>query len=274
MSGEGRTPPLPAASAMAPASRLAAGSAPEPTEHCLAAEVPVAVVFNGSTAAVMMASPQDLGDFALGFALTEGFITGAGDVESFELIVHDNGVEARFWVPEALAEVHAARRRAMMGPIGCGLCGIDSLDQALRDVPRVGPGVTLDTSEALSATEALRVHQPLHDRTHAIHAAGFLVPGQGLTCAREDVGRHNALDKLIGAVMAGGGDCAGGAIVLTSRVSVELVQKAAMAGCATLIAVSAPSLLAVRTAEAAGLTLVALSRRGAASVFCHPERLR
>lgn len=237
-------------------------------------EVPVAVSFNGTTLAVMMCTPADLEDFAHGFALTEGVIASLREVESFDLVTHPKGIEAQFWVAEDKAQALATRRRQMAGPVGCGLCGIDSLDEAVRPLPAVGhPPVALARAEIAAATEALRGHQPLHDQTRAVHAAGFLRPGEGLVLAREDVGRHNALDKLIGAMARAGTAASGGAIVLTSRVSVEMVQKAAMAGCAVIVAASAPTVLALRLAEEAGITLAAFARAGAFDLYSHPERI-
>lgn len=237
-------------------------------------EVPVAVSFNGTTLAVMMCTPADIEDFAHGFAFTEGVIASPREVESFELIDHPKGIEARFWLADDKAKALAARHRQMAGPVGCGLCGIDSLEQAVRPLPHVGqPPVALDRDEIAAATEALRGHQPLHDQTRAVHAAGFLRPGDGLVLAREDVGRHNALDKLIGALALSGQDASGGAIVLTSRVSVEMVQKAAMARCPVIVAASAPTVLALRLAEEAGITLAAFARAGAFDLYSHPDRI-
>jgi len=237
-------------------------------------EVPVAVSFNGTTLAVMMCTPDDIGDFAHGFALTEGVISGLEEIEIFEVVTHPEGIEARFWLTEARAEALETRRRQMIGPVGCGLCGIDSLEQAMRDLPQVPKApLALTHAEIAAATEALKGHQPLHDQTRAVHAAGFLRPGEGLVLAREDVGRHNALDKLIGALAQAGEDAATGAFVLTSRVSVEMVQKTAMAGCPVIIAASAPTAQALRLAEGAGITLAAFARAGAFELYSHPERI-
>lgn len=239
----------------------------------LAEEVPVAVTVNGTTQAVMMCSPADLEDFAVGFAATEGFAR-PDQIESVEIVTMDAGIEARLWVPDAVAEALGARRRAMMGPVGCGLCGIDSLEQALRDLPVLPDGGAMDFAQAAHGPELLRANQPLHDLTQSVHAAGFLVPGQGLVMAREDVGRHNALDKLVGALLRGGFDPASGAVVLTSRVSVEMVQKTVLLGCPILIAVSAPTAHAVRLAEAAHLTIAAFAREGRLETFTHKNRIR
>ena len=234
-------------------------------------EVPVAVVHNGSTLAVMMATPADLEDFAVGFTLTEG-VAKFREISDLEVIGQPQGIEVRMWLPEDRVAAMAARRRAMVGPVGCGLCGIDSLAEAAREVPTVGEGIALTEAQVAEALDALRQFQPLHDETHAVHAAGFYQPGAGIVMAREDVGRHNALDKLIGALARAGIDPATGAVVLTSRLSVEMVQKAAMAGIATVLSVSAPTAHAVRLAEAAGLTL-ATRARGALSVFTRSNRI-
>lgn len=240
----------------------------------LAQETPVALVFNGSTAAVMMASPSETDDFALGFAITEGFITGPEDIEDFEQVAHETGIEARFWLKDSASEAIAARRRAMMGPVGCGLCGIDSLKQATRTSPRVtNTGFRINAAEVTQAPELLRDHQLLHDRTRAAHAAGFIVPGGGILMAREDVGRHNALDKLFGALIRSGIDPTQGAVVMTSRVSLELVQKTATVNCPMLIAVSSPTAFAVDLAEQSGITLVANTKRHEFGVFAHAYRV-
>lgn len=235
-------------------------------------EVPVAVTCNGSTQAVMMCTPADLEDFARGFALTEGYAR-PDQIERVEVIASDQGIEARLWIADEAAAALGARRRAMMGPVGCGLCGIDSLEQALRDLPRVTAELRLARSEAAGAGDALRAHQPLHDLTQAVHAAGFFVPGQGMVMVREDVGRHNALDKLIGAALRAEIDPACGAVVITSRVSVEMVQKTALFGSPVLIAVSAPTAQALRAAEGAGVSVAAFARGGRLEVFTHPHRI-
>jgi len=234
-------------------------------------EVPVALVFNGTSVAVMMATPADLADFAWGFALSEG-IAGRGDLGGVEVVAHGHGIEARMWLPDARAEALASRRRAAMGPVGCGLCGIDSLDAALRPLPPVGAGIRMGVSQIAGALDELRGWQPLHDETRAVHAAGFWQPDAGIVMAREDVGRHNALDKLIGGLARAGIDAATGAIVLTSRMSVEMVQKTAQAGAATLVSVSAPTAHAVRLATGAGMT-VASRLGGSVRVWSRADRI-
>ena len=237
-------------------------------------ETPVAIVYNGTTQAVMMATPADLIDFAVGFSLSEHIVTRATDLGDIEIVEHTAGIEAQIWLPEHLDSALSSRRRAMTGPVGCGLCGIDSLAEALRPIaPLPASPLTLMPVDCTLALDELRGWQPLHDETRAVHAAGFYVPGQGIVMAREDVGRHNALDKLIGAMARAGIDGATGAIALTSRISVEMVQKCAVAGSPVLLAVSSPTAHAVRLAEGANITLVSLAR-GSAHVFSHPSRVQ
>ncbi|MWB78545.1 formate dehydrogenase accessory sulfurtransferase FdhD [Pseudooceanicola sp. 216_PA32_1] len=244
-----------------------------PALRALPEEVPVSLVCQGSSQAVMMCSPADLEDFAVGFCLTEGIVRAADEIESLEVVPHAQGIELRMWLRADRAEALGARRRMMAGPVGCGMCGLDSLEQAMRDLPAVVSDLRFGVEEIAGAPEALRASQPMHDRARAVHAAGFLVPGQGIVLAREDVGRHNALDKLIGALARGAGDPASGAAVLTSRVSVEMVQKCAMAGLPVVVAVSAPTALAVRMAGEAGLTLACFAREGGFDLWSGPERI-
>lgn len=246
-----------------------------PVTRTLPEEVAVAFVFDGSTQAVMMATPADIEDFAVGFALSEGIVARADEITSIEVVEHGPGVEARMWLAGDRSDALARRRRAMAGPVGCGLCGIDSLDQALRPLPRIADGpVPLSRAELAGAAGDLRARQPLHDQTRAVHAAAFLAPGEGIALVREDVGRHNALDKLVGAMARAGRDMSSGAVVMTSRLSVELVQKCAMAGCPVILSASAPTALALRQAEAAGITIASFARAGGFDLYSHPERIR
>ena len=241
----------------------------------LAEEVPVALVFDGVTQAVMMASPIDLEDFLLGFALTEGMIADRSELLRCELVHQPQGIEARGWLAVPAGQRFAKRRRAMAGPVGCGLCGLDSLAAVLRPLPRAPRGgdaeLALGAPAQLAdaALGAVRQGQVLQDAVRAVHAAGFW-QGDGLALLREDVGRHNALDKLAGALAARGIDPATGAVVMTSRLSVDLVQKAAMIGARRVIAPSAPTALALAAAQAAGIAVIARGP-GGATVYTDTE---
>lgn len=238
-------------------------------------ETPVALSYAGTTHAVMMASPADFEDFALGFSITEGIVAKADEIESVTMQDVGAGLDIQIRLKDTANTRFEARRRRLAGPVGCGLCGIESIDEAMRDVDTVrGSTLALDASQITEAVELLSKQQPFHAETGAVHAAGFYVPGKGIVMAREDVGRHNALDKLAGALSKAGIAGASGAVVVTSRVSVEMVQKTAAIGAPFILAVSAPTALAIRTADAAGMTLVALVRGEDFDVFTHPERLK
>lgn len=246
-----------------------------PPQPALVCETPIAIVCNGSTLAVMMASPADEEEFALGFALTEGVIHDLSELRDIEIVEHDVGTEVRLWLTQEAGARVAARQRVMIGPVGCGLCGIDSLAKVDRKLPLLpAAGLQLVLTEVCAAPDLLRAHQPEHDRTRACHAAGFLVPGEGITLAREDVGRHNALDKLAGALARRSIDPASGAIVLTSRVSTEMVQKTVLLGATAIIAVSAATDYAVSLAIEANLTLVTRVQGARYEILSAPHRVR
>lgn len=238
-------------------------------------ETPVALSFAGTTHAVMMASPADLEDFALGFSLTEGIVSSPDEIASIDVIEDAGpGIDIQIRLKDSANTRFEARRRRLAGPVGCGLCGIESIDEALRAVQQIGQSrLTFAAQQITESVRLLAKAQPMHAETGAVHAAGFYVPGKGIVAAREDVGRHNALDKLAGALARSGIDGASGAVVVTSRVSVEMVQKTAAIGAPLIIAVSAPTALAIRTAEEAGITLVALVRGDDYDIFTHPERV-
>ncbi len=250
--------------------RLAFGSSVSPGDRILPEEMAVALSFNGTTQAVMMATPADLEDFGYGFALTEG-IAQPDEVLSVEVEALPKGCDLQIWLkPEAEARL-SARRRVMSGPVGCGLCGLDSIDQALREVPVVAPSsFRMTPAQVMAAVAALPGEQRLHDATRAAHCAAFW--NGRIVLAREDVGRHNALDKLVGGMLRQG-IAAQGVVVLTSRVSTDMVQKVAMLGAPMIIAVSAPTAEAVELAERAGITLIALARPDRFEVFSHSDRL-
>jgi len=248
------------------------GRDPIPSSRRVAEERPIALTYNGSTYAVMMASPVDLVDFGIGFSLSEGIVAGQDDILGIEVVELELGWEVRTWLEDEDAGRLAKRRRAMVGPVGCGLCGIESLEQACAQPPRISMRVGFRPFDILTAMRSLRSLQPHHQATGAMHAAAFW-DGDGIRLVREDVGRHNALDKLAGAVARAGLETTQGAVLMTSRVSVELVQKTARMGTPLLVAVSAPTSLAIETAERAGVTLVAVARDDGYEIFSHASRL-
>jgi FdhD protein len=234
-------------------------------------ECPIALVYDGTTAAVVMATPADLNDLAIGFSLTEGIVETAGDILELDVVPGADGIELRMWLKPGCGAKFKLRQRRLVGPTGCGLCGIESLSEAVKPSRPFVRGICIGSGHIEVAIEALSSAQNLNQTTRATHAAGFYSPSSGLLVAREDVGRHNALDKLAGALAVGNIAGREGAIVLTSRVSVEMVQKTAAIGSPILIAVSAPTALAVRTADACGITLVAVARGREFEIFTHPD---
>jgi FdhD protein len=241
-------------------------------ERTLAEEVPVAFSYDGTTHAVSMATPDDLEDFALGFSYTEGIITEAAETAELAIVSVPDGIVLRMWLTGDRSDAFAARRRRFVGPAGCGMCGLESLAEANRAIPLASCDFQVTRQDIEEAVAALPARQQLNMQTRAVHAAAFWRPDQPLLL-REDVGRHNALDKLAGALLRKGSSAADGVIVLSSRISIELVQKAGMMGAAIIVGVSAPTALAVRTAEATGLTLVGIARDDGFEVFTHPERI-
>ena len=241
-------------------------------EAPLAAEVPVALVYNGRPHAVMMCTPADLEDFGVGFTVTE-LIAGASDLTRVDVVKYARGIELQMEVPAAAAEALASRGRAIVGRTGCGLCGVEVIEDALREPRIVSARLRVPREGLWRASEALDAHQPLNRDTNAIHAAAWATAEGELRVVREDVGRHNALDKVIGALARAGTDPSEGFVIVTSRASYELVQKAAVANIPLLAAVSRPTALAAELAEQAGVTLVGLLRGRTANVYTHPARL-
>ncbi len=236
-------------------------------------ETALALTFNGGTYAVMMGTPKDLKDFAIGFSLSEGIAKSAEEIDSFDIVELDDGIELRMWLAPTKAELISERRRQIAGPTGCGLCGIDSITEAVRPAAIVAKGQSFTPSDILTAMASLAPLQAINLETRAVHAAAFWTPARGIVALREDVGRHNALDKLAGALAQTNEPASEGIVLLTSRVSVEMVQKAATIGAPVIAAVSAPTALAVRMAERSGITLVAIARADGFEVFTHPERI-
>lgn len=249
--------------------RLSFGAGAGSGSRSLPEEVAVALSFNGSTQAVMMATPADLPDFAYGFALTEG-IAKPEEIQSLEVVETPLGLDVQIWLADAAEARLAKRRRSMAGPVGCGLCGIDSLEEATRKVAKIPPtSFRMTPGQIMQAVASLPSAQPLHDATRAAHAAGFW--SETLLATREDVGRHNALDKLIGHLIRT--DHPQGAVLLTSRISIDMVQKVAALGAPILIAVSAPTVHAVTLADEAGITLIALARPDRFEAYTHIDRI-
>jgi FdhD protein len=263
---------MPAPVAKVPALRVAQEQSAE-TARVIPVETPVALTYDGATHAVMMATPADLDDFAIGFSLTEGIIQRTADLKSLEIEEHPDGMELRMWLDAGLGAARAKRRRTIAGPTGCGLCGVESLEAASAAPPKVASGGTFSGADIREALASLEPAQTLNLETRAVHGAGYWTKARGLVALREDVGRHNALDKLVGAVHRLGVDPAAGIVVLTSRVSVEMVQKTAVMGAPIIVAVSAPTSLAITTAEAANITLIAVARRDAFEIFTGRERI-
>lgn len=240
----------------------------EQVRRAVPVEAPIAIVYGTVPFAVMMASPADIEDFVLGFSLTEGVIEAARDVREVTLLSDGLGVRAEIsLVPERMSR-HLARKRSLSGRTGCGLCGVEDMADLPVSAPLAprAPAVSLPAIER--AVHELEHHQPLNDLTRAVHGAAWFGLEGGFRTLREDVGRHNALDKLIGALLRAGIDPETGFIVITSRCSYEMVEKAAAFGARLIVAVSAPTELAVRRAETIGITLVAVARRDGAMLFC------
>lgn len=222
----------------------------------------------------MLATPADLEDFAVGFSLSEGIVRHPKDILTLEIVTVTHGVELRMDLDGERLEQLTRRQRRLAGPSGCGLCGLDSLAAAIRPVPVVEAGPGLSAEMVHAAMRTMPLAQVLNNTTRAVHAAAFWTPDRGLVALREDVGRHNALDKLVGAIGPTGVAASEGVLLLSSRVSVEMVQKAATLGAPVIVAVSAPTALAIRTAETAGITLIGVARQDGFEVFTHPNRMQ
>lgn len=243
-------------------------------EDAVAEEAPVALVYNGFSHAVMLATPQDLEDFALGFTLSEGIAASARELHDIDVVEHALGCEVRMALASERFAAMRERRRTLAGRTGCGLCGIESLAQLQRPLPPARLADTAIQPGALERAQAeLAALQPLFQLTGAVHAAAWCRRDGSVALVREDVGRHNALDKLIGAIATRGCGFDDGFVLMTSRASYEIVQKAATVGIAAIAALSAPTGMAVRLAEAAGVTLVGFARGHRHSVYTHPQRM-
>lgn len=239
----------------------------------VAVEAPVALVYNGHSHAVMMATPRDLEDFACGFSVAEAIVETAGEVLSIRAVPRGAGYSLSIDIPEERGKAIAGRARSMAGRTGCGLCGIADIAQALRPLP-MAPDTGPVRLEALTAAlSALPAAQLLNRETGALHAAAFAARDGRLVLVREDVGRHNALDKVIGAAARAGLDPASGFVLVTSRCSMEMVQKTATFGCPLIVAISAPTSLAIELAARSNLTIAAFARGNRINLYTHPHRV-
>jgi FdhD protein len=239
----------------------------------LAEETPIALEYNGISHATLLATPADLEDFARGFSLTEGIVPSLADIRSIELRPESQGIVIELEISSACEFRLKERRRAMAGRTGCGLCGVETLPEVMREVPPVTRGAPMEVAAVLHAMTAMRQRQSLHAATGATHAAAWAGANGEVLCVREDVGRHNALDKLLGALTLAGTDPRSGAVLVSSRASFEMVQKTASFGAGILAAVSAPTGLAVRLAETSGVSLLGFTRGEDCTVYCLPAGL-
>lgn len=256
--------------------RYHAGSPQLEESDSLAEEIPLALEYNGISHATVLATPSDLEDLALGFSLTEGIIRRAGDIHDLEIVETAQGYIAQITIASACLSELKQRRRSLAGRTGCGLCGLESLDDVVRPLPPVaGPSRRITVAAILQGLRSLKQCQPLHQRTGATHAAAWTDLSGDILHLREDVGRHNALDKLIGVLMHRRTqlDPRSGFALISSRASFEMVQKAASVGIPAVVAVSAPTHYAVRTAEALGVMLIGFARGDDFTVYTHPEHL-
>ena len=245
----------------------------EHADDWIASEVPIALSYNGEAHVVMLATPMDLEDFVLGFSLSEAIIAAPGELEAIEIHERLEGIGIDLRVPDARAEAVAMRQRAMSGRSSCGVCGTQQLEDVLRIPANVSSHIQIGCDALHQALQSLQAEQPINRLTGANHAAAWVDRNGTLLCVREDVGRHNALDKLIGAITRGSVDVGQGFLILTSRASYEMVQKAASVGIGLIAAVSAPTALAVQLADTCGVTLIGFARDAGHVVYTHPHRL-
>lgn len=239
----------------------------------VATEVPVALTYNKRSHVVMMATPMELEDFATGFSLTEGIIEQAGDLLDVSVIEREQGLELAISVNQESFARLDTQRRNLVGRTGCGLCGAESLDQAMRQPAVVGSAVSVSNTALQRAIQSLNDHQPLQATTGALHGAAWCDINGEILAAREDVGRHNALDKLIGHLGRNGFDASSGFVLVSSRASYEMVYKAAAVGMEILVAVSAPTSLAIDFAHRSGISLVGFARPGRHNVYTFEGRI-
>ena len=242
-------------------------------KRAIATEVPLALCYNGVAHVVMMVSPDDIEDFILGFSISEGIITQPDDIEEITLSHNEDGIVANIWIKKTLHEKLLTRRRNLVGQTGCGLCGVEALGDVLRKYDAVGAPPSFTVKQIQQALITLDDMQPLHRQTGAVHGAAFMDKNATITHVAEDVGRHNAFDKLIGKLYSSGSEINEGAVILTSRCSFELVQKALAIKLPLLITISAPTELAIQLAEDHQLSLIALARRDSVLIMNDPHHM-
>ncbi|HKS57553.1 MAG TPA: formate dehydrogenase accessory sulfurtransferase FdhD [Steroidobacteraceae bacterium] len=240
----------------------------------VAEERPVAFHYYRLPYVVMLATPADLEDFAVGFTLSEGIVGAADEIRGVELVTEADSLAVHLNITgERLSKI-LQRQRNLTGRTGCGLCGVESVEEAIRHPAPVSEGVRVTSTELHAELARLHTLQPLNQRTGSVHAAAWALPGKGIQVVREDVGRHNALDKVIGSLARAGTDLSQGYFIITSRASYEMVQKAATVGVSLVAAVSAPTALAIDLAVETGVTLIGFARADRHVVYAHPQRLR
>lgn len=262
-----------AVSAQVEIERWSAGALTRTTD-LVAEEMPIALVYHDVPHVVMLATPADLEDYAVGFTLSEGLVARADEIRGVEVEYGAASVDVRVSVAWERFTQLLQRRRNLTGRTGCGLCGAETAEDAIRECGPVPAGVSVTSAGLHAAIAELSRRQPINARTGSVHAAAWVVPGEGIRVVREDVGRHNALDKTIGALTRSRTDLAAGYMLITSRASYEMVQKCATVGISLLVALSAPTAFAVRLAQRSGLTLVAFARADQHVIYAHPHRVK
>ncbi len=255
-----------------PVERWQQGQRSTETDY-IAEEVPISLIYNGVPHVVMLATPTNLEDFALGFSFTEGIIQHPSELLSVRVYHRSNGIEIQLKIPEQRFSCMADKGRNLTGRTGCGLCGASTLQQAIRTPGDIQNDLLLDASDLTESLNAIKQHQKINSLTGAVHAAAWINLNEHVYLVREDVGRHNALDKLIGALMSQRKNPSQGFALVTSRASYEMVQKTAFAGISILAAISAPTGLAIRLAEQVGLTLIGFARNNNHVIYTHHHRL-
>lgn len=250
------------------------GGCIERTTDYVAEECPVALLYHNVPHVVMLASPADLEDLGVGFTLSEGLVSTPSEIRGVELIRHADSLAVHLQIAAERFSALLRRQRNLTGRTGCGLCGVESIEEAIRRPPAVRPGLRVKALELHAELARLHTQQPLNLATGSVHAVAWAVPGKGIQLVREDVGRHNALDKVIGALVRAGTDVSEGYFIISSRASYEMVQKAAAVGVSLVAAVSAPTAMAIDVAADAGVTLIGFARNDRHVVYAHPERLQ